>query len=145
MNDRHDRPMLVFSLGTYAFLMGLMALASYGRPVDGGLGVLLAFLIWPLLFTAIGGGMVWLAEVPLIRRWFDEGNGPRQFLASVLYFAGIIAIAFCAIAAWCVESTASYLGFALVTGACAAHQYALHERENPPPDALPLPSVRLVR
>lgn len=145
MNDRHNRPMLVFSLGIYALLMGLMALASYGRPIDGALGVLLAFLIWPMIFAAVIGGMAWLADAPLLRRLYDDDSGPRQLLGAVLFLAGITAIAFGAIAAWCVESAWSYLGFAVLCGAMAAHQYAILEDENRPPEALPLPSVRQVR
>lgn len=145
MTDRHNRPILIFSLGIYAFLMGLMALGSYRRPVDGTFGFFMALTVWPLLLCAILGGLAWLAESPLVRRLNDASDALRQGAAAVLFIAGLIAIATGAIAAWCVESTWSYLGFAAVSGACALHQYALLERENLPPEALPLPSARLVQ
>lgn len=145
MNDRENRPLLIFSLGTYAFLMSLMAVGSYERPIAGAFGFFMTLTIWPLLFGAVIGGMAWLADAPLMRRMYDEGNGPHQFLAALLFFAGFAVITLGAVAAWCCESTLSYASYALISGTIAAHQYAVHDRESRTHAPLPVPVARLVR
>lgn len=144
LTDKTNRSILAAALGLYALLMGLMALGSYDRPVGGMMALGLMVMIIPLLFGTIVGGMVWLAESPLVRTLNIEGHGARQLAAGLLFLIGAAAFAYAAVWGWCVESTWSYLGFALLTGAAAAHQYALHEQESLPPEALPLPSARLV-
>jgi hypothetical protein len=145
LTDRENRPALTVTLAAHALMMVLLAVAACNAPLGNSyVGVLIIMPLFLLFFATVIAGIVWVVEIPIVRKLNDSPSALLQAVGCALFMAGLVAVVGVAVATWASMHFWSYAGFALLSGYGAVRQFRLCKIDDRQILLPAFPAARLV-